>query len=92
MITEKFFTELEDLFADYFEKGCSSELKSKIEKHIEDRAIFEGMTNDQIEIENEKDLWEMKHFYGDWDKLVEVIEGLQESDDEAAYERAMNDY
>lgn len=53
---------------------------------------FTELTKDEQEEVNHKDLREMKHYYGSWDELRKVIELLEESDDEAAWERHCNDY
>lgn len=38
------------------------------------------------------DLKEIAHFYGGWDELKKVITQLEENDNEAAYERQMNNH
>ena len=88
MITEKFFTDLENAFADYFESGCSPEKRKEIESLIENRPVFEGMTVEQIETENERDLKEIANFYGGWEQLARLVKELWRNEEEAAYDRA----
>lgn len=45
---------------------------------------------DNQEETNEADLKEIAHWYGGWDELRKVIDKLEESDSEAAYERFVN--
>ena len=54
------------------------------------RGDYSGLTVDQIDEENKTDLREISAFYGGWDKLRKVIAQLEDNDNEAAYERAMN--
>jgi hypothetical protein len=90
MITDKFFNELVDLVAQHLEAPDDSK-KAAIIKLIENRPVFEGMTQRQIEEANEDDLCEMKVFYGSWDELIRIIGYLQDAENEAAWERRMND-
>ncbi len=53
---------------------------------------FLDMTKDQQEEVNEKDLREMKLYYGSWDELRKVIAMLEDNDNERAYERHCNDF
>lgn len=50
-------------------------------KHFTDLPVEE-----QIRI-NEKDLRELRDYYGGWDNLRAVIKDLEDNDNEAAYER-----
>jgi len=47
---------------------------------------------EKAERECRADLKEIAHFFGGWDELRKVIDGLQDNDNEAAYERAMTNY
>jgi len=46
----------------------------------------------KVEQECKSDLKEIAHFFGGWDELRKVIDGLEDNDNEAAYERAMTNY
>ena len=53
---------------------------------------FLDLTKEEQEEVNEKDLREMKMYYGDWDALRKVIDQLEDNDNEAAWERHCTDY
>lgn len=46
---------------------------------------------EQQEQEIIEELKETAHYYGGWDKLREVIKQLEDNDNEAAYDRFVND-
>lgn len=50
------------------------------------------LNKEQIEEQNERDLRELAHWYGGWDKLRKVIDELEDGDNEATYERYTSDY
>lgn len=54
------------------------------EKHFLDES------KEQQEAINERDLKELKHYYGSWDEVRKVIERLENDDKWAAWERAQN--
>lgn len=45
---------------------------------------------EQQESINERDLKELKHYYGSWESLREVIKHLEDNENEATSERAQN--
>jgi Na+/phosphate symporter len=53
---------------------------------------YSDKTPDQMEEINAADLREMAHYYGGWDKLLKIIDNIKERDQEAAYDRRMEDY
>lgn len=61
-------------------------MKTETEKH------FLDMTKEEQEEVNEKDLREMKLYYGDWNALRKVIDMLEDNDNEAAWERHCTNY
>lgn len=54
---------------------------------METEKHFTDMTEKQQKAINERDLKELKEYYGSWDLLRDVINGLEWNENEAAYER-----
>jgi hypothetical protein len=90
MITDKFFNQLVDLVAEHLEAPDDSK-KAAIIKLIEERPVFEGMTEEQIVEANENDLCEMKDFYGSWKEMRRILDELENNENEAAWERSQQD-
>jgi hypothetical protein len=90
MITDKFFNELVDLVAQHLEAPDDSK-KAAIIKLIENRPVFEGMTKEQIEDCNLRDIQEMKHYYGSWKEMHRILNELENIENQAAWERSQQD-
>lgn len=56
----------------------------KTEKH------FLALSKEEQQAINENDLLELKGYYGSWNAVRKLIDELENSDSEAAYERAQS--
>lgn len=84
------------------EKLPASELRSDMHKKYSQELIalnafrkqydFQGMSTEEQEDSIEKDLREIKDYYGDWKQVREVIDNLEDNDNERAYERHCTNY
>lgn len=84
------------------EKLPASELRSDMHKKYSQELIalnefrrqydFQGMSEEEQEDSMQKDLKEMRDYYGGWEKVKEMIAALEDNDMEKAYEKHCTNY